>query len=1800
MDLLLDALPAITAAGAQLALIGSGDKPLESRFAAAAARHPRRVAAIIGYDESIAHLVQGGADALLVPSRFEPCGLTQLCALRYGAIPDRRARRRPRRHGHRRQRDGAGGGSRHRRPVRAGDARQSGARRSDAPPRCGATACRGGACSFAPWRPTSAGRDPRNATRRSIATSSAPRRAGLTHMASLSGSPAAPSRSASTLAAGRRECRRRVRARDRRSSFAASTRAADTELERIALPERTGDVFHGFIAGVGDGERYGLRAHGPYDPRARPSLQSREASRRSLRRARSTAGSPSIRPWSAAANDPASRDDTDSAPFVPKGIVDASRGARRAQSSASVPWATTIIYELHVRGFTRSASRRPGSAARHLRRPRPSRGARAPDASRRHDGRADADRRLDRRAPPGASRPRQLLGLQPGGAVRPRSEARAGRHRRGPQGRGRAARGRHRGHPRRRPQSHRRGRRARTDGVVARPRQRDVLPDASPTIRARYVDDTGCGNTLALDRPPALRLALDVLRYYAATTGVDGFRFDLATTLGRRADGFDPAAPLLQAIAQDPALRDLKLIAEPGTSGRAAIGSARFAPGWGEWNDRYRDAVRRFWRGDAGTRRRARDAPRRLGRRLRRAPATAVALDQLRRRARRLHARRPRLATRRSTTRRTARTTATAATSTIRGTTASKGRPTTRPSSPRGGATSATCSPRSCCRAARRCSRWATSSGRTQRGNNNGYAQDRRADVGRLVRGRRRRSSPSWRASSTCASVTPRCTRIAGSTASAGRAGGLPDVEWRRPDGRSDGGRRLEQSRASVARRRSFAPRAPASDRGDGVGHRVQCRQRSGSRCSGPNRATASRWRLCIDTALPTGLPDDSDSGRQRTTRRSRRVRWSSSRRSRRASPRRRSHGVAPRGARPARGGGGHRRGLVGCPGQAAHRQRRHETRAARGDGLSRRFHVRRARAPRRHRRTTRAATAQAPRRRRSRPSTACTTRRPSDASCRPIFAPARAASGSPRISMRSGATATRASAISRRSPRSARPPRAPAAASSAINPLHALFPGGPRAGEPLPPVRSPLSRSDLHRCRARPRSRGVGRGARACSREASQRIARACRERRTSITAPCVAIEGARAASVLRAFDRRADARSAARPNSSASSPPAASRCGGSRCSRRSPPSIRACHGKRGRTNCANPTRRRRGDFAQRHARRIRFALYLQWLADRQFDAAARAARASGLAFGFFRDLAVGAAPDGAEVWANPPRSRAAWRSARRPIPFPRAARTGTCRRRIPQALLASGWRRVPRVARRQHAPCRRAADRSRHGAHAALLDSGRRRRRPTARMSGIRWRLLLRVLATESARARCLVVGEDLGTVPEGFRERLAAADVLSYRVLWFEREGSSFVAPARYPAEGRGDRVDARPADDRRMVERRRHRREGHARPPRCGRRGGREARARATTKRALCEAIDAAGVADGAALVARRAARCHDHGGHPPLRRRGVVGARAAAGGRSRRETAALNLPGTDRERPNWRRKVRVGVDALWQTPSAARDCRFRGTQGAVRPTLTGSGGACREGGFPIMSDGLDLRPLGDSATATASSTFSTHTILSLSRASAGMSSRSRRLRAGSMHRRDARAQRGQHLLLDAADRQHEAAQADLAGHRDVVAHDPPGEERRERDEHRDARARAVLRRRARGHVDVDVRLLEHVRRDAELLRARLDERQRGLRAFLHHVAQLSGQDELAVARHARRFDEQDVAADRRPRETGRDARTRRLASRLRPRTCADRGWPRDHRDRSSRAAYLPSAMRTATLRNTLPISRSRLRTPASRV
>ncbi|WP_284252915.1 glycogen debranching protein GlgX [Pseudolysinimonas kribbensis] len=111
-----------------------------------------------------------------------------------------------------------------------------------------------------------------------------------------------------------------------------------------------------------------------------------------------------------------------------------------------------------------------------------------------------------------------------------------------------------------------------------------------------YVDTTGCGNTLDVSRPAAQRLVLDSLRYWAREVQVDGFRFDLAATLGRDAAGdFDPRHPLLEAIVADPELQDVKLIAEPWDVGPGGWQVGAFPRRWSEWNDGYRDRMRNFW-----------------------------------------------------------------------------------------------------------------------------------------------------------------------------------------------------------------------------------------------------------------------------------------------------------------------------------------------------------------------------------------------------------------------------------------------------------------------------------------------------------------------------------------------------------------------------------------------------------------------------------------------------------------------------------------------------------------------------------------------------------------------------------------------------------------------------------------------------------------------------------------------------------------------------------------------------------------------------------------------------------------------------------------------------------------------------------------------------------------------------------------------------------------------------------------------------------------------------------------------------
>jgi len=121
-----------------------------------------------------------------------------------------------------------------------------------------------------------------------------------------------------------------------------------------------------------------------------------------------------------------------------------------------------------------------------------------------------------------------------------------------------------------------------------------------PEDRRYYINDTGCGNTINILHPRVVQLIMDCLRYWVVTMQVDGFRFDLAPVLGREQQGFDQGSGFFDAILQDPAMAGTKFIAEPWDIGPGGYQLGNFPAGWSEWNDRYRDTVRRFWKGDSG------------------------------------------------------------------------------------------------------------------------------------------------------------------------------------------------------------------------------------------------------------------------------------------------------------------------------------------------------------------------------------------------------------------------------------------------------------------------------------------------------------------------------------------------------------------------------------------------------------------------------------------------------------------------------------------------------------------------------------------------------------------------------------------------------------------------------------------------------------------------------------------------------------------------------------------------------------------------------------------------------------------------------------------------------------------------------------------------------------------------------------------------------------------------------------------------------------------------------------------------
>jgi isoamylase len=380
------------------------------------------------------------------------------------------------------------------------------------------------------------------------------------------------------------------------------------ETDRFDLHETTGHVFHGYVPGLAAGQLYGLRVHGPYAPerghRCNPSKLLVDPY------AKATWGEVD---WSqpvlgykldAAGDEQADLtiDQRDSAPGVPKSVIVDDRFDWGDDRPPETPWRETIIYEAHVRGFTKL----------HPQVPEPLRGSYAGLAHPAAIGHlkelgitaiellpvhefADEGFLEDRSL-------RNYWGYSPLAFFAPEQRYLSG----GPPG---AQVAEFKAMVR---ALHAAGIEVILDVVYNHTCEGNHL---GPTLSLRGIDNasyywlmpeprycldfTGTGNSVNASNPEATRLIVDSLRYWVDEMHVDGFRFDLATTLGRVATGeFSPQAPIFQIIAQDPVLSRVKLIAEPWDIGLGGYQAGNFPAPFAEWNGRFRDALRRYWKGD--------------------------------------------------------------------------------------------------------------------------------------------------------------------------------------------------------------------------------------------------------------------------------------------------------------------------------------------------------------------------------------------------------------------------------------------------------------------------------------------------------------------------------------------------------------------------------------------------------------------------------------------------------------------------------------------------------------------------------------------------------------------------------------------------------------------------------------------------------------------------------------------------------------------------------------------------------------------------------------------------------------------------------------------------------------------------------------------------------------------------------------------------------------------------------------------------------------------------------------------------
>jgi glycogen operon protein len=375
------------------------------------------------------------------------------------------------------------------------------------------------------------------------------------------------------------------------------------EIERIVLPEYTDQVWHGYVPDIHPATVYGFRVHGPYAPEAGHRFNPNKLLLDPYARAHigELRWGPEVFGYTLGAEgDDLTFDERDSAPYMPKCVVvDPSFDWHGQPSRNAVPWDQTVVYEAHVKGFTRLHPAVPekqrgtyvGLGTREVIAYVKSLGVTTVELLPIHTFINDSHL-LERNLTNywgynsiGFFAPDPRYASEPEQSLREFKEMVARFHDADLEVildvvYNHTAEGNERG-----PTLSFKG--------IDNASYYRLLPDQ----KRYYINDTGTGNTLNLSHPAVIEMVMDSLRYWVNELHIDGFRFDLGTILAREPNGFDNQSGFLKACMQDPVLRTVKLIAEPWDCGPGGYQVGEFPPGWAEWNDRYRDTTREFWKG---------------------------------------------------------------------------------------------------------------------------------------------------------------------------------------------------------------------------------------------------------------------------------------------------------------------------------------------------------------------------------------------------------------------------------------------------------------------------------------------------------------------------------------------------------------------------------------------------------------------------------------------------------------------------------------------------------------------------------------------------------------------------------------------------------------------------------------------------------------------------------------------------------------------------------------------------------------------------------------------------------------------------------------------------------------------------------------------------------------------------------------------------------------------------------------------------------------------------------------------------